>query len=265
MNEEIKIIDKSGDKECFTIVPNYILNHSTSGEQALYLQMKRLAGEEGKCFATLETLSKKLGCGEHKVRLDLKKLLKRNWIKKVGTVKGKTRPINAYEIVNIWALNNKFYKEKIKVQGTISSKKTKDRGSGDDKIGAERTLEEEHSVTKKDISKDISVSKADKEKFSYKTYLEDLIGNKRRDIHIIGLYWQYKGFAFDNKLQCSAAIKRELRPVKNLIGYLDDRILEVMEWLENNTDMKWTLETIHKFIDEDLDNIEPFNNKNNNH
>jgi len=109
------------------------------------------------------------------------------------------------------------------------------------------------------------VSKADEETFSYKTHLTDLIKSKRRDIHIIGLYWQYKNFNFENKSQCQSALKRELRSVKSLVGYLDDRILETMEWLENNTNMKWTLETIHKFIDEDLANIEPFNNKNNNH
>jgi hypothetical protein len=48
----VKILDNSGDKRYFTIVPNYILNHSTAIDQALYLQMKRLAGDEGLCFAT---------------------------------------------------------------------------------------------------------------------------------------------------------------------------------------------------------------------
>ena len=41
----IDILDESGDKKYFTIVPNYILNHSTATTQALYLQMKRLAND----------------------------------------------------------------------------------------------------------------------------------------------------------------------------------------------------------------------------
>lgn len=97
-----------------------------------------------------------------------------------------------------------------------------------------------------------SVSQADKEPFSYKTYLEELIKAKRKDIHIIGLYWEAKNFCFSNKFQCGSAIRRELRAAKNLIGYPDDRIIAVMKHLKDNADFKWVLETVHKYIDEDL-------------
>lgn len=257
--EQFEIRDKSGDRRCFTIVPNYILNHSTGDEQALYLQMKRLAGEDGECFATQESLGKKLGWDRKKTGSVIKLLLKRKWLKETGTKVLKTSPVKTYEIVDIWILNNKFYPKKRRVQNTPISEKEK-RGESKRLVrGESKTLVEEEPNIKK-IPK-VRLDKPTKEPFSFKTYLTDLIGNKRRDIHIIGLYWQYKGFVFVNNAQCSAALKRELRPVKNLVGYLDDRILEVMDWLESNTDMKWTLETIHKFVDEDLDNLEPFNNK----
>jgi hypothetical protein len=154
--KHFKIIDESRDKEYFTIVPNYILNHSTKDEQALYLQMKRFAGDgdRGKCFATTTTLAERMKCGEHLVRINIKKLLKRGWIKKDGTVSGKTRPINAYKIVDLWDLNTNFYKKKIPSREPISFKSKKDTVQTTDKIPFGRTIEEELVLKKNTLSKD---------------------------------------------------------------------------------------------------------------
>lgn len=107
----IKIKNNSGDRDFFTIVPNYILNHSTSNDQALYLQMKRYAGEDGECFATQETLMKNLGIGKHAYRKSLDYIIKKGWIDFVGLSGGKTRPIKTYKINNIWQENSNYYKK----------------------------------------------------------------------------------------------------------------------------------------------------------
>lgn len=116
-DKTFQIIDESNDRKYFTILPNIILNHSNGDEQSLYSQMKRFAGEDGKCFATQDTLANQLGWGgkypdRKKVRRNIQKLLKRKWIKKAGTFKGKTRPINAYKIVDLWQLNIDYYSKK---------------------------------------------------------------------------------------------------------------------------------------------------------
>jgi len=98
------------------------------------------------------------------------------------------------------------------------------------------------------------VGKADKE-FNFQNKLNDLLTNKRKDLQIIGLYWQYKGIKYTNDKQYQAGLKRELRAAKLLEGYDLDRIKEVMMWLEENTDFGWKMETIHKYIDEDLNKI----------
>ena len=90
---DIKIQDESGDRDFFTIIPNYIANHSTANDQALYFQMKRYAREDGKCFATQETLIKKMGIGTRAYNKSLKYLISKGWISYVGMTKGKTRPI----------------------------------------------------------------------------------------------------------------------------------------------------------------------------
>lgn len=144
---QVKILDDSGDKKYFSQLPHYILNHSTAIDQALYWQMKRYSGESGKCFATQETLMKKLGIGRKAYNKSLQYLLSRKWIKYIGMTPGKTRPIKTYAITDIWKLNILNY-EKIPAERTVSSKKipaerTGDTGQKNSKIQARRTVEEE--------------------------------------------------------------------------------------------------------------------------
>jgi hypothetical protein len=64
--EFFEVRDESGDKQFFTIVPNFILNHSTATDQSLYLQLKRLAGDGKRnyCYPSVRHLKKQLGVGE---------------------------------------------------------------------------------------------------------------------------------------------------------------------------------------------------------
>ena len=145
--EELKIKDDSGDKEFFTIIPNYIANHSTANDQALYLQMKKHAGEEGSCFATEKTLMSKLGIGKKAFDKSLNYLLTKRWITFIGLTDGKTRPIRTYKINNIWHLNSSYYKE-ISSKRTLSfikdkSQKERDKSQKQHKISAESNIEEE--------------------------------------------------------------------------------------------------------------------------
>lgn len=157
---KLQLIDESGDKKYFTQIPNYIANHSTANDQALYFQMKRYAGEDGKCFATSETLMRKLGIGRKAYNKSLKYLLDKQWVKFVGTIGGKTRPIKTYAIVDIWKINILEY-EKIPSESTVSlerdkSQKEKDKSQKHTKISAESTVEEE--PTDKEPIKKITVS-----------------------------------------------------------------------------------------------------------
>ena len=110
---KFKIVDESGDRKYFSIIPNYIVNHSTALEQALYLNMKRIAGEHGTCWTSADTLGKKMGLSGNTVRKYRDMLVKRGWIKKVGERPvGRTSQLtNEYEIVDLWELNTKYYSE----------------------------------------------------------------------------------------------------------------------------------------------------------
>ena len=121
---DFKIIDDSSDKKYFTIVPNYILNHSSGIDKGLYLDMKRMAGENGICFMTEETMCKRNGIGKEQLHKSLKYLLDHKWIEFVGMTASKTRPIKTYKISDIWNTNNDFYRNKKIPSETAVSKDT---------------------------------------------------------------------------------------------------------------------------------------------
>lgn len=75
---------------------------------------------------------------------------------------------------------------------------------------------------------------------------------KRKDIQIIYLYAFMKDVKEFTKIQQESYIKRNIRAANLLKGYSIDRISEVMYWLNDNADFKWTLESVSKYIDENL-------------
>lgn len=152
MRERIHIEDESGDRDYFTMIPNYILNHSSGIDQALYLQMKRFAGERGECFASKHTLMEKLGVGRKSLNKSLKYLLDHNWIKekgyKMAVTKGGLQKVAIYSIVNIWKLNSQTYKGEAK--RTPLAQRGGQKGL---KVGLEehliRTIEEDKTLSLK--------------------------------------------------------------------------------------------------------------------
>ena len=91
--------------------------------------------------------------------------------------------------------------------------------------------------------------------FSYKGYLEKMSKNPSNGIKIIALYAKEKNIIWENIDQAQSFIRRNLRASGLLKGYELLKIQEVMKYLKLNADFKWTLETITKYIDEDLNNL----------
>ncbi len=116
MKGKIKIQDESGDKKYFTIIPNYILNHSTLWDREVYIQMKRITGENGICWTSQKTLAKQCGMSINRLKKSLKYLTEHQWIKNIGTkiieTKGGPQKINEYSVLNLWKLNGDFYETK---------------------------------------------------------------------------------------------------------------------------------------------------------
>lgn len=113
MNDQMNIIDDSGDKKYFTIVPNYILNHSSMWDREVYIQMKRITGESGTCWTSRNTLAKQCGISPRRLDKSLKYLTEHNWIDQIGrkkiTTAGGPQEVNEYRIADLWKLNIDYY------------------------------------------------------------------------------------------------------------------------------------------------------------
>lgn len=146
MSKKFTITDDSDDRKYFTLVPNYIINHSSHYEQSLYLVMKRLAGEQGSCFATQLTLANIMKCSQPTVSRSIDYLISHGWLKCIGTRPGKTRPVKEYKIVDIWKKNMDFYNKKDVFTQNKSKdvfQNSKDRQTTEYKIGKPQNTEEE--------------------------------------------------------------------------------------------------------------------------
>ncbi|MFA6982279.1 MAG: helix-turn-helix domain-containing protein [Patescibacteria group bacterium] len=112
-DNHLSIQDESGDKKYFTLVPNYILNHSSSHDQSLYLQMKRYAGENGKCTASEKTLMAQMKVGRMQFKKSLKYLVDHKWIRYDGeyvvNTPGGPQKVKTYTINDIWKMNTEHY------------------------------------------------------------------------------------------------------------------------------------------------------------
>jgi hypothetical protein len=79
---------------------------------------------------------------------------------------------------------------------------------------------------------------------------------QRYKLKIIFLYASKKNINLQDPAKKQSFIKRNLRPAEDLVPYELARIEEVMDFLEAHPSVrgnqKWSLETIAKFIDEDL-------------
>jgi hypothetical protein len=164
MEKEIHLEDESGDRKYFTIIPNYILNHSTATAQALYLQLKRLAGENGVAYPASRYLRKQLKISQPTLRKEIKYLLEKGWIekgeKKSVQTDGGMQEIQTYKIVDLWELNIKHFSkggekidtpthEKEQRGEKIDTQGVKTRG---EKIGTKEELLEEEPSFKKNNS-----------------------------------------------------------------------------------------------------------------
>jgi len=111
--------------------------------------------------------------------------------------------------------------------------------------------------SKKDIViKNISIA----ETSSAGEVIPDLLNDNQKHIQIIGLYAISKNIDFKSKKQQQDFIKRNIRPARLIDSYDLERIKETIRYLMINADFKWTLESVGKYIDEDLNKLKTNNN-----
>ncbi len=221
---------------------------------AIYVSLCRHADISQKCFPSNKLIAKELNIGERTVRNYLRKLEEWNVIFVEREREWDTKKFKN----NIYYLLDRSEWKKPEATDAFG----KPQASDDATQRQITTKNQRHQLPHKDTK--VEVNTLEKTNIApahanavwrLEDKLNEMLLANRRDVHIIALYYIHKKFRFENKDQLNAAIKRDVRAAGMLVGYKDERIAEIMEWLDKNADYKWTLETIHKFINENLEKI----------
>ena len=243
MSGSFHIKDESGDRKYFTIVPNYVLNHSTANAQALYLQLKRLAGENGVAYPGSRFLMSQLRVSYPTLRKEFRYLLEKGWIEFLGekdvTTDGGPQKVKAYRIKDLWKLNIDHYERGEKIDTPCAQ--NRQRGV---KIATEGVKKEQR---KKNSRKEEPIAAAPLEEFSLSGEIQKLEQSPRRDLNIIGYYFRKRSSAFDNAQQFSVALKRHLRAAKDLVPFPDEQITAAAK-IASGKYPEWTIETLVKLL-----------------
>lgn len=243
--EEINIEDGSGDKGFFTIIPNYILNHSTSNDQALYLQLKRLAGEKKDyCYPSYNYLIKNLGIGKKAIKKSFDYLIYHGWIENLGKrqimTAGGQQWVNAYRIKDIWRLNMEHYKGGVERNPLNTKGGSKDTKGGlkDTKGGSEVAPKKNIRITTRTTRSAKPTARKDN-KFSPEDYKQ-----------VISAYESCKGVKFQGNEY--SPIQQDVKTMF-LSGRKKEDIIRFMEWFREKSESgekkyewttNWTIKTV---------------------
>ena len=104
---------------------------------------------------------------------------------------------------------------------------------------------------------DEGVDKSTKKKPVKSDRIPNLLVDKQKHVQIVGHFAIAKNIEFKTKKQQQDFIKRNIKAGSILAEYEIPRIIEVMTYLDKNASFKWTLETVYKYIDEDLKDLKP--------
>jgi hypothetical protein len=189
-------------------------------------------------------------------RLALAKELKQ----KPSTIRNWLQVLKNLQILDIES-NSKFSLITIRKYNDYQDKRERKDSKKDSqrttKGQPEDTLEQSNKETNNSSGESAAQEVREGKTFNPAEYIGSLISNKQRHTHIIGLYWLKRGFKHPNVEAARSAFRRDMRPAKALTGYTDEQILATMDYFDNmpDRDFVWTLETIHKRIDNVIANI----------
>jgi len=146
---KFNIKDESQERKYFSIVPNYIVNHSTLEERGFYLTLKRIAGENSTVRYSARDLAKMCGISDDTVYRLLQSLVRRGWIREAGKIPTGHKPRQTYAIVNLWKKNIDFYDKEENRTGAVNV----------DKVAPERDIKPQTKDTEEEpVKEEINTS-----------------------------------------------------------------------------------------------------------
>lgn len=96
--------------------------------------------------------------------------------------------------------------------------------------------------------------------YDFTEKIKSMKSSKDLRMPIIAKYWQYKGLTYETEERYRVALKRDLRSSNDLKAWDLDKIDKTMFWLNGTKITDWTMETVIKYIDKDLEQLSKNNN-----
>lgn len=84
--------------------------------------------------------------------------------------------------------------------------------------------------------------------FSLKEEIKKLNESERRDLNIIGLFFEERNPNFENRKQYNTAIKRHIKPANQLKDFSDTQLIDAIEYAKKEYKEIYTLETLLKIL-----------------
>ena len=202
------------------------------------------------CYKSNESLGERYKLKKNTISIIISKLIKKDYVKS-NQKTGNYRRLSA----NRDKPNQRGCMIKIKEPLSEKSKSLCDKNHTiDNSIENKKDI---LSATADEIynSMNSSSNKLKKEEdiFSTKCIIKEMINDKKKHIQIIGIYWKWLDWVFENKKQYKAALGRDLRAASALGGYSLERIKRTFRKLDvdsnNGEKFAWNLNTVHKTID----------------
>ncbi len=123
-NKNFEITEEKPDHHYRTEIPNIIFEILSGNDFIVYCFLKRICGDTGKCWMSVENLAKKIGISENNLRKCIKNInsviapLKFSLIKITERVKPDGgNDTNVIEIRDVWRVNGDFFREKNRQKG----------------------------------------------------------------------------------------------------------------------------------------------------
>jgi len=117
-NINIEIVEERPDHHYRTELPNIVFSVLTPIQLAVYAHLKRIAGDNGKCWMSIKNIADNVGIGETTFRESVKELAKTNVLIGLPFIRVYRRKkpdgsadTSIISIVDIWRANGDFYRK----------------------------------------------------------------------------------------------------------------------------------------------------------
>lgn len=105
------IADQTGDRKYFSTIPNIVVDEATPLQLALYVHLKRIAGEKGTCYVSRRNQTVRFRMDHRTIKRELGSLIAKGWVLDLGmkTMNSHGQKVREVAIADVWKKNVDSY------------------------------------------------------------------------------------------------------------------------------------------------------------